>query len=97
MRRLQRQVVVEADPGGQAGEAARVAAGHSFAGISLCDNIVALRTETYRDQFTWIPGPGAGADITALQVWAEVVAGEHAWPYTPGQVLWSRSACPPEY
>jgi hypothetical protein len=26
-----------------------------------------------------------------------VVAGEHAWPYTPGQVLWSRSACPPEY
>lgn len=54
----------------------RVDAGNPFAASSPGDNIVALRTETYRDQPIWIRGPGAGADITALQVWVEVVAGD---------------------
>lgn len=52
----------------------RVAADNPFAGLCPGDNMVAIRTRTYREQPIWIRGPGAGADVTALQVWAEVVA-----------------------
>lgn len=52
----------------------RVAADHPFAGLGAGDNMVAIRTATYREQPIWIRGPGAGADITARQVWADLVA-----------------------
>jgi aspartokinase/homoserine dehydrogenase 1 len=52
----------------------RVAADHPFAALGAGDNMVAIRTATYREQPIWIRGPGAGADITARQVWADLVA-----------------------
>jgi len=51
----------------------RLPAAHPLAAVLPGDNIVAIRTQAYRDQPIWIRGPGAGADITALQVWSEVV------------------------
>lgn len=52
----------------------RVAARHPFAAIHPGDNIVAITTAAYRERPIWIRGPGAGADITALQVCSDVLA-----------------------
>jgi len=52
----------------------RVSADSPFAGLDAGDNMVSIRTRTYSEQPIWIRGPGAGSDVTALQVWSEIVA-----------------------
>lgn len=49
-------------------------AAHPFTQVSPGDNIVAIRTAAYGDDPLWIRGPGAGSDVTALQLWSQVVA-----------------------
>lgn len=57
---------------------ARYERDHPFVAISPGDNIVTIRTETYGDDPIWIRGPGAGAEVTALQVFSQILAGARA-------------------
>jgi bifunctional aspartokinase / homoserine dehydrogenase 1 len=46
---------------------------HPFASLSGSDNIVAFTTERYRERPLVIKGPGAGAEVTAAGVFADIV------------------------
>lgn len=46
---------------------------HPFAGLVGTDNIVALTTERYREQPLIVRGPGAGPDVTAGGVFADLL------------------------
>ena len=46
---------------------------HSFAHISLTDNIVQFETERYCDNPLIVQGPGAGPDVTAAGVFADLL------------------------
>ena len=46
---------------------------HAFAGISLTDNVVQFVTRRYRDNPLIVRGPGAGPDVTAAGIFADVL------------------------
>ena len=48
-------------------------ADHPFANLALTDNVVAFRTERYRDNPLIVQGPGAGPDVTAGGVFADLL------------------------
>lgn len=58
-----------------------VPAGHAFANLRLTDNVVQFRTRRYCDNPLVVQGPGAGPEVTAAGVFADllrVAAGEGA-------------------
>jgi aspartokinase/homoserine dehydrogenase 1 len=46
---------------------------HAFAHTRLTDNIVQFRTERYRDNPLLVQGPGAGPEVTAAGVFADML------------------------
>ena len=46
---------------------------HAFAGTSGSDNIVAFKTQRYHTQSLIVQGPGAGPDVTAGGVFADLL------------------------
>jgi aspartokinase/homoserine dehydrogenase 1 len=46
---------------------------HAFAHIRLTDNIVQFTTRRYRDNPLVVQGPGAGPDVTAAGVFADLL------------------------
>ncbi|HCB45043.1 MAG TPA: bifunctional aspartate kinase/homoserine dehydrogenase I, partial [Algoriphagus sp.] len=46
---------------------------HPFSSLSGSDNMILLTTERYLDRPMIIRGPGAGADVTAAGVFADVI------------------------
>jgi len=50
-----------------------VGANHPFFSLSGSDNIILLTTERYQERPMVIRGPGAGADVTAAGVFADVI------------------------
>ncbi|HEY6940587.1 bifunctional aspartate kinase/homoserine dehydrogenase I, partial [Dokdonella sp.] len=52
---------------------AGLAADHAFAHLRLTDNIVQFTTRRYRDNPLVVQGPGAGPDVTAAGVFADVL------------------------
>jgi len=46
---------------------------HPFYFLSGSDNMVSFTTERYRDRPLVVRGPGAGAEVTAAGVFAEVI------------------------
>lgn len=52
---------------------AEVPLSHSFANISHTDNIISIKTQHYNKTPMVICGPGAGVDVTAMGVFADVV------------------------
>ena len=47
--------------------------GHPFYFLSGSDNMVVFTTDRYRDRPLVVRGPGAGAEVTAAGVFAEVI------------------------
>jgi aspartokinase/homoserine dehydrogenase 1 len=52
---------------------AELAPDHAFAHLRLTDNIVQFTTERYRDNPLVVQGPGAGPEVTAAGVFADVL------------------------
>jgi aspartokinase/homoserine dehydrogenase 1 len=52
---------------------ARLEARHAFANISLTDNVVRFATRRYRDNPLIVQGPGAGPEVTAGGVFADLL------------------------
>jgi aspartokinase/homoserine dehydrogenase 1 len=52
---------------------ASVGASHPFYTLSGSDNIILLTTERYKERPMVIRGPGAGAEVTAAGVFADVI------------------------
>jgi len=46
---------------------------HPFYSLSGSDNIILLTTERYHDRPMVIRGPGAGAEVTAAGVFADII------------------------
>ncbi|KAG1650395.1 hypothetical protein FOA52_009427, partial [Chlamydomonas sp. UWO 241] len=46
---------------------------HPFAQLSGADNLVVFTTERYKERPLIIRGPGAGADVTAAGMFADIV------------------------
>ena len=44
-----------------------------FYGLASTDNMIVIHTERYRERPLVIQGPGAGADVTAAGVFAEII------------------------
>src|ERR1044071_5041648 len=62
------------DPDGQSSvELKSYPRSHSFAGTSGSDNIVAFKTQRYHTQSLVVQGPGAGPDVTAGGVFADLL------------------------
>jgi len=51
----------------------KLTAAHPFFSLSGCDNIVAFYTERYSDTPLVVRGPGAGAEVTASGVFADIM------------------------
>jgi aspartokinase/homoserine dehydrogenase 1 len=51
-----------------------VGADHPFYSLSGSDNMIAFTTERYKDRPLVIKGPGAGAEVTAAGVFAEIIS-----------------------
>ena len=66
--------VASLDAEGNAGVALQsLPADHPFAHLALTDNVVAFRTERYRDNPLIVQGPGAGPEVTAAGVFADLL------------------------
>ncbi len=66
--------VASLDRDGKAAVALKSLPGHHpFANLALTDNVVAFRTERYRDNPLIVQGPGAGPDVTAGGVFADLL------------------------
>jgi len=52
---------------------AELPGGHAFAHLRLTDNIVQFTTQRYRDNPLVVQGPGAGPEVTAAGVFADVL------------------------
>ena len=50
-----------------------VDANHPFYNLSGGDNIISFTTQRYRERPLVIRGPGAGAEVTAAGVFAEII------------------------
>jgi aspartokinase/homoserine dehydrogenase 1 len=46
---------------------------HPFYGLSGSDNVIAFITDRYSDRPLVIKGPGAGAEVTAAGVFADII------------------------
>ena len=46
---------------------------HPFYALSGSDNIISFTTERYRERPLVVKGPGAGAEVTAAGVFADLV------------------------
>ncbi len=46
---------------------------HPFYNLSGSDNIISFTTERYKERPLVIKGPGAGAEVTAAGVFAEII------------------------
>ena len=55
-------------------------AGHPFAGSRGSDNIIAFTTARYASTPLVIQGPGAGAEVTAMGVFSDIVKLLHDLP-----------------
>ncbi len=53
---------------------AKVEADHPFYNLSGSDNMIVFTTERYKDRPLVIRGPGAGAEVTAAGVFAEIIS-----------------------
>ncbi len=51
-----------------------VDAAHPFYNLSGSDNIISFTTERYHDRPLVVKGPGAGAEVTAAGVFAEIIS-----------------------
>ena len=51
----------------------RIASTHPFFGLSGSDNIISFTTRRYRERPLVVKGPGAGAEVTAAGVFADIV------------------------
>ena len=60
-------------PRGNAGRLQTYPRDHPFAGISLTDNVVQFVTRRYRDNPLIVRGPGAGPDVTAAGIFADIL------------------------
>lgn len=59
---------------GQAGIGlSRVGSEHPFYGLSGADNMIIFTTERYKERPLVVRGPGAGAEVTAAGIFAEVI------------------------
>jgi len=47
--------------------------GHAFFGLSGSDNIISFTTRRYRERPLVVKGPGAGAEVTAAGVFADII------------------------
>ena len=66
--------VASVDRGGHARVGlAELAQSHAFAHLRLTDNIVQFTTKRYRDNPLVVQGPGAGPEVTAAGVFADVL------------------------
>jgi aspartokinase/homoserine dehydrogenase 1 len=50
-----------------------VSSEHPFFGLSGRDNMISFTTERYRDRPLVVRGPGAGAEVTAAGVFADIM------------------------
>ena len=50
-----------------------VGADHPFFSLSGSDNIISFTTLRYRDRPLVVKGPGAGAEVTAAGVFADII------------------------
>jgi bifunctional aspartokinase / homoserine dehydrogenase 1 len=55
--------------------------GHPFAALKGSDNSIAFTTQRYTDSPLVVQGPGAGADVTAMGVFSDILKLLHAIPY----------------
>ena len=46
---------------------------HPFYSLSGSDNMIVLTTERYKERPLVVRGPGAGAEVTAAGVFAEII------------------------
>ena len=46
---------------------------HPFANLAGSDNIISFKTQRYNEQPVVIRGPGAGAEVTAAGVFADLL------------------------
>lgn len=53
---------------------------HALAGASLTDNVIAFRTRRYADNPLVVQGPGAGPEVTAAGIFADVLRVAQAVP-----------------
>ncbi len=51
----------------------RYPSSHPFAQLSGSDNIVVFTTQRYRERPLIVRGPGAGAEVTAAGVFADLI------------------------
>jgi aspartokinase/homoserine dehydrogenase 1 len=56
-----------------------VGADHPFYSLSGSDNIIAFTTERYKERQLVVKGPGAGAEVTAAGVFADIINISHSW------------------
>ena len=56
-----------------------VSADHPFYSLSGSDNIIAFTTERYKERQLVVKGPGAGAEVTAAGVFADIINISHSW------------------
>ena len=49
-------------------------ASHPFYSLSGSDNMIVFTTERYKDRPLVVKGPGAGAEVTAAGVFAEIIS-----------------------
>lgn len=61
------------EPSGVRIELRSVGADHPFYQLSGSDNMIVFTTERYRDNPLVVKGPGAGAEVTAAGVFAEII------------------------
>jgi homoserine dehydrogenase len=54
---------------------------HPFAGTKGSDNIIAITTQRYSRTPLVVQGPGAGADVTAMGVFSDILKLLHYLPY----------------
>lgn len=54
---------------------------HPFAGTRGSDNIIAITTQRYNQTPLVVQGPGAGADVTAMGVFSDILKLLHYLPY----------------
>jgi bifunctional aspartokinase / homoserine dehydrogenase 1 len=62
-------------------ELKEVPSNHPFAGTKGSDNIIAITTQRYSRTPLVVQGPGAGADVTAMGVFSDILKLLHYLPY----------------
>jgi bifunctional aspartokinase / homoserine dehydrogenase 1 len=68
----------------------RIAADHPLARLAPCENAIVLHSDLYRAAPLTIAGPGAGIELTAAGVFADLLTASRsclaraAWPYSAG-------------